>query len=841
VSAIATRLGACAPLAALALCIAAAPAQAGERASAAQAGQTRYSLVHGCYALRSRSLDRLVAKSVGGGYAAAAGDASAAEAFRMQATALGRYLLYGKQQDFLAAGSGDRAESASGASESTEWRVDEAGGGAFRIVLQSTGRALAVSGQGGDLVLTDAGSAGDAGLFAFEPAEGCPKYPEAEVNAVGTPAGGPTPYGQVRGLVDGHLHMMAFEFLGGSVRCGRPWHPYGIPYAMVDCPDHGPGGVGAALENTISYGNPVGTHDTVGWPTFKDWPAYRSLTHEQVYYKWMERAWRGGLRMFTNLMVDNEALCKVYPLKRNPCNEMNTIRLEIRRIRELEDYIDAQSGGPGKGWFRIVRDPFEARRVINQGKLAVMLGMETSQPFDCDVYNGQPLCDRKIIDDWMNELYAAGIRQMELVNKFDNALVGVAGDAGSTGVVVNGGNRLETGRFWQFGKCQDQNNDNPQSTAAPEHNTDTLMSALALYTPPGTTPVYGEPPHCNVVGLSDLGEYVIRDMVKRKMLFDPDHMSVIGRRQALAVIESADYSGVMSSHSWSTDDAYPRIYRSGGFVTPYAGSSTNFVKEWRKVRAMRSARYYFGFGYGADMNGFGGQGAPRGADAPNAVKYPFKSFDGKVTIDKQRSGERVYDINVDGVAHYGLYPDWLEDLRMLAGDQIVEDMARGAEAYLQTWERANGVPGPRCRSVHEGFTSVELGRVRLGANPEQVLRATNQPVSRPGRTYRWCVGQKKERTGEVIAVFSPAERVGLVASTAPRHRHDGIGTGTSASRLRGRATRAGDRLWSKRMKGGSRLFYGVRGGKVEFVALASRAVASKRSELLRYLRLAKLR
>ena len=57
-------------------------------------------------------------------------------------------------------------------------------------------------------------------------------------------------------------------------------------------------------------------------------------------------------------------------------------------------------------------------------------------------------------------------------------------------------------------------------------------------------------------------------------------------------------------------------------------------------------------------------------------------------IDKQRSGTRVYDINTDGVDHYGLYPDWIEDMRRVGGRQIVEDMANGAEAYLQMWERA---------------------------------------------------------------------------------------------------------------------------------------------------------
>ena len=41
----------------------------------------------------------------------------------------------------------------------------------------------------------------------------------------------------------------------------------------------------------------------------------------------------------------------------------------------MERYIDAQSGGPGLGWFRVVHTPAEARTVIAAGKLAVVLGI----------------------------------------------------------------------------------------------------------------------------------------------------------------------------------------------------------------------------------------------------------------------------------------------------------------------------------------------------------------------------------------------------------------------------------------------------------------------------------
>jgi hypothetical protein len=189
-------------------------------------------------------------------------------------------------------------------------------------------------------------------------------------------------------------------------------------------------GRGAVLESILS-GEP--SHDPVGWPTFKDWPAPNSLTHEGTYHKWMERAWRGGERIFVNLLVENGQLCKVYPLKKNSCDEMTSIRLQADRMREFERYIDAQYGGPGKGWYRIVTRPWEAREVVNQGKLAVVMGIETSVPFGCTfkrvpVRGDVPACDAESIDRQLDEMYDRGVRQMEIVNKFDNALTGVAGE-----------------------------------------------------------------------------------------------------------------------------------------------------------------------------------------------------------------------------------------------------------------------------------------------------------------------------------------------------------------------------------------------------------------------------
>jgi microsomal dipeptidase-like Zn-dependent dipeptidase len=771
-------------------------------AAPARAAQDRYSIVNGCWALEQGG-KRISGKS---------------EALRLQATGLGTYLLYGRDKDFLAVGQGTAVAFDGEPTPSAEWRVDGREG-AFTLTNLGTGRKLAV--DGGKLV-----TAGTAAEFAFTGAQGCAVYPEITTDIEGEPFKGPTAFGATRGYLDAHLHMMAFEFLGGKARCGRPWHPYGVAYALVDCPDHEPGGAGAVLENVLSTGSPLGTHDTVGWPTFKDWPAPRSLTHEQIYYKWLERAWRGGLRMFVNLLVDNAALCDLYPYKKNSCNEMDSVRLQLKDIHALEDYIDAQSGGPGKGWFRIVSDPFEARRIINSGKLAVVLGIENSKLFDCGLNNDVPECDRKVIDAQLDEFYKAGVRSLELVNKFDNALAGVAGDGGSTGVVVNGGNKYETGQFWKMQTCGSEYHDHEQYAPA----RDPFAGAvLQMYLPAGQTPVYPPPPHCNVRGLSDLGEYLIRRMMEKRMIFDPDHLSVLARQQALNVVESERYPGIVSSHSWSTPDAFPRIYDLGGVITPYAGNSTSFVKAWHEVKAVRSNKpFLWGIGYGADMNGFGGQGLPRGADAKDPVQYPFTALGG-VKVTKQRSGERVYDINVDGVSHYGLYPDWIEDLRKLAGEEIVDDLQRGPEAYLQMWERTVGVRNRVCRDRKERLTSRGIGGARIGAAADAVLRSDGQPMVRTARAYRYCIAAEPKAHTGVAVVFNPAGRAALVATRA------------RTGRLPRAAKPAGKGLYLRHTRSGRAYVYGVRAGKVWFTGVAARSVAASPSRLRSYVKLAGLR
>src|SRR3954452_1950709 len=721
-------------LAALTILLLAAPA-------AAAADNARYELANGCYALTSNG------QSVGPG------------PFFMKPTALGRYMLYTKDRRFFAKTGAKTVGTAAAPGPDADWVVDGTTGA---FTLTTGGAKLTATGP---LLTLGAGT-----TFGFTKADGCTAFPESETGVTGAPSKAASPWGWVKGFLDAHMHWMAYVFLGGKAHCGEPWDRYGITVALVDCPDHSvPGSPGNVLETALG-GKP--THDTVGWPTFGYWPNYYSETHESTYYKWVERAWRSGLRLFVNLYVDNAALCKVYPLTppdRKKCNEMDTVRFEMQKLHELQDYVDAQSGGPGKGWFQLVTTPFEARKVIAEGKLAIIQGIEVSELFDCTEYNGVENCDRAKVDKNLDEVYKAGVRGMELVNKFDNAFVGVAGDTGTQGVIVNQGNKLETGHYWDMKACQGLPKDvhDRQQYAGTDADPafGPLTAAINTLFPGGIIPAYPPPPHCNTRGLTSIGAYLVHRMMDKGMIIDPDHMSVAARNSTLDLIQARRYSGVVSSHSWSTPDAYPRIYKLGGVVTPIGSDSDQMVKDWKTLKAERDPRYYFGFGWGADLNGFHSSGAPRGADAPNPVTYPFKSWDGKQTISKLTTGKRTWDINTDGVANYGLYPDWVEDLRHLAGDQIAQDMGRGAEAYLEMWERAAGVPAYRRVPARSVFTARGLYRVRLGLNAEALLRSAGQPAKRGAFAWRWGVQKRLGRGGNVWAMLGPAGTSQLVVST----------------------------------------------------------------------------
>jgi hypothetical protein len=308
-------------------------------------------------------------------------------------------------------------------------------------------------------------------------------------------------------------------------------------------------------------------------------------------------------------------------------------------------------------------------------------------------------------------------------------------------------------------------------------------------------------------------------MMDLKMIVNPDHMSQAAVDDTLTLLESRKYSGVISPHGWMDPGNWPRLWKLGGVAWPGHSQASSYVKEYREFRP-RSTPYLSAWGYGADLGGLSHQPEPA---TDGGIKYPFKSYDGSVTFNRNKTGERTFDYNQEGVAQYGLYADWFEDLRRLGGEKLARDMWDGAEAYLQMWERAAGVPARDCAQSNGAFFRYGVGRIHLGDTPEGLLRRAGQPQQR-NRAWSYCVKGKRNLHAADVAAFSSAGKVELVGSTARGHRVGGRAVGGPPRGLRSGIT-------IRRVGRGNRLWV-VRKGRVHAVGVVTRSL-TRRPKALR--------
>jgi hypothetical protein len=356
-------------------------------------------------------------------------------------------------------------------------------------------------------------------------------------------------------------------------------------------------------------------------------------------------------------------------------------------------------------------------------------------------------------------------------------------------------------------------------------------------------PVYPEGPHCNVRGLTDLGAYVIKQMINQHVLIQLDHMSSKSATAAVSIAEGQHYSGVISAHCCSSPQLFARIYATGGFISPPVSPAAAFAAQEKVDKSVMDPKYHFGFGWGSDENGLGDQPGPASA---TPISYPFRSFDGGVTFAREQWGQRTFDLNTDGLANYGMYADWLQELQQVGGRPMIADMFQGAEAYLQTWERASDVPAMSCRSAGERFTRGGLGTgLSLGDSTVNALYRAGQPLSRPGRSYRYCVGGPAGRNATVVAVFDASGQVSMIASTAPGDLANRIGPGSRIRHLRRRLRRVLPSVWvtrtrrathrtrraTHRRRARTRYVYGIRGRRVRFVAVTTASDLRNKAQL----------
>ena len=645
------------------------------------------SVAKGCYALRDAGSSAYVAKA-DGQYTVTAQALDSAEAFTIRPAGLGEDLIYDRDGQWFAAAQGLMASNVTpqdSASDRAIWMFQTAEP-AGRVIRSSLdGRTLHVT-EAGELALSEDTSS----IFLLEARQDCAAYPEAELGASGEPFKGRNADGTVTGIADAHTHISAYQRLGGRFIHGDSFHRFGVQHALRDCAEnHGPDGSADFVGSFVRDGQPAGTHATAGWPDFPEWPAHGTYSHQQTYYMWVKRAWMAGLRLLVNHTSGDEQLCQINPIRDTNCDEMDQVRRQVAGMYALQDYIDAQNGGQGAGWFRIVTGPAEARRVIEDGKLAVLLGIEASKLFNCGEFLDSPECTQADIDAGIDEFFGLGIRSVFLAHWFDNAFGG-AGLFDQSELTLNALNKPETGHYYRVEDCPEPDmGANLQSFATPidadNPVADAINDALLL-----AVPAYPPGPHCNAKGLTDLGAYVVEQLAQRGMIIETDHLSAKMKSQVLDIVEALDYpvvSGHYHAGGISSPTQHRQILALGGIAAPIKPAADDYAALARELETLAAPDHYFGVPMSTDSGGIASlPGAPN--DDEVTINYPFQSHDGQVSFERQVTGNRTFDYNNEGIAHYGLFAEWIHAVGEAPdGDYALDQLFRSAEAYLQMWER----------------------------------------------------------------------------------------------------------------------------------------------------------
>ncbi len=647
---------------------------------------------------------------------------------------------------------------------------------------------------------------GSANPFQILSSGSCASLPLASTTEPGTNA---TPASQgpacaLTGYADIHVHMFAHLGHGGGVFVGKPYdatggitealkQDYGTDLDLVkkdgkelpspSCPSFLPNcgaklyhGDHTLLDDTVGVGTNDAPHSNLGAPIFNGWPSWTSTTHQQVYYKWLERAWQGGLRLMTMLAVTNEALCKSNKHIRNidceismlppsrlseldkfddrfqlkagetaPTLPLPPIEAQLQAAYQFEDFIDQQAGGTGLGWFRIVRTPAEARAAISAGQLAVVLGIEVDKLFGCELGGS---CTPESVKTAVDKYYDKGVRHVFPIHNFDNDF----GTAAAWQDAIAAGNRAAVGQWWATENC---------NAAGYGFWIDPIVAGAAAFLGFGIDEIPIQYPlgnqvtwsSCNANGFKSLGLDLLDALRTKGMIIDIDHMSVKSLNATLTWAEQNTYP-VVASHGMFFDlykqqfsgnggrhermrtlEQLRRIKNLGGMVAamlkddvqdtgrsgelvdlPYAGSGIadtclHSSKTW--AQSYRYAVDTMGgpVAFGSDFNGVAGHVGPRFSDQAcggasagllglaerlaqwrenKKVNYPF-TIPGFGTFDKQVTGKKTFDFNRDGLAHIGLLPDLIADLKAIGlTDEDLKPLFQSAEGYIKVWERANG-------------------------------------------------------------------------------------------------------------------------------------------------------
>ncbi len=310
-------------------------------------------------------------------------------------------------------------------------------------------------------------------------------------------------------------------------------------------------------------------------------PALGNMASQRVDVDNLKRAWEYGLRLVVMMAVHSEFMCMVAQLATSCPSDLVAIEQQLLAARALEAKIDTAAGGPGRGWYRIVTTPQEARRAIVEGKLAVVLGIEAPNAFGCTIVRGYNVTGISL--PGVSPAQEASFRRDCGQGMIDNpstepqSFRNNPNDPNSYGTYPVSRALAMFERYWQLGVRHFYLIHNMNGIAG---GTALSISLLHGNADPSDTGQEGvnaairavRPGHaswncssrfpfdggrCNVLGLNDLGRALAQIMAAHGALIDADHLSFKARQELLAD------NGPLGSFLYRAK--YPLVSSHGGF------------------------------------------------------------------------------------------------------------------------------------------------------------------------------------------------------------------------------------------------------------------------------------
>jgi microsomal dipeptidase-like Zn-dependent dipeptidase len=428
--------------------------------------------------------------------------------------------------------------------------------------------------------------------------------------------------------------------------------------------------------------------DAHGAPDFTEWPTWGDVMHQKMWVDWIRRSYLGGLRVMVALATNNKTLGDMAAGPGDfPTDDKSTADFQIA---ETKSFVNRHSD-----FMEIANSPADLERIVRANKLAVVLGIEVD---NIGNFNKSKSLSNVEIRDEIDRLFNEGVRYIFPIHVLDNSFGGTAAYVD----LFNYSNYRETGHWWDLGPADSSIDYKFQAQGlfpisigriGSGAELSAAMAAkigidFALAAPP-TYPQCGQK---NKKSLSTLGEFAIKEMMRHGMLIDIDHMSELSQNKAISLAEAvgdgyplnSGHSNLRGPGSHATErnltaNQYAAIGRLHGMAG--IGSCSNNAAQWIGMYqgVLQSMGANACCGFGTDTDGVQPGMPPR----PGSTVHYDDSF------PRSSLGTKSWDYNKDGVAHYGMLPDFLRDVGALpSGNLVTNNLMSGADYFLQTWKKS---------------------------------------------------------------------------------------------------------------------------------------------------------